>query len=301
MNLYHLRYFETLAGIQHYTKAAEELSIAQPSLSHAIAQLEEELGVPLFAKNGRNVVLTPAGEEFLQSVRQALSTLDAGIEAIQRRNGSTAKIRLGFATPMGVDFVPRMTAGFLQLHPEAQFSFQEENGAKLLDGLRNGEYDAVFCETPENRMEFEVDPVCMEHWVLVTEQSHPLSRRSAIAPEEFAKEKLILAPKGTIARKAVDRFLESVGIRPQITYEAASKSAIAGLVAQGLGVTLTLSGSAAQMSRIACVPIDAEENVLEFSMMRAKKKFMPLIAQRFCRYVKNYADAENETPDSSVK
>lgn len=64
MNLYHLRYFATLAHLEHYTKAAEILSITQPSLSHAIASLEKELGVKLFEKEGRNVVLTNAGRPF---------------------------------------------------------------------------------------------------------------------------------------------------------------------------------------------------------------------------------------------
>ena len=66
MNLYHLRYFVTLAKLEHYTKAAEELCITQPSLSHAISLLEKELGVTLFQKEGRNIVLTKCGKIFLR-------------------------------------------------------------------------------------------------------------------------------------------------------------------------------------------------------------------------------------------
>ncbi len=68
MNLYHLRYFVTLAHLEHYTKAAENLSITQPSLSHAISLLENELGVALFEKEGRNIVLTKYGKIFLKDV-----------------------------------------------------------------------------------------------------------------------------------------------------------------------------------------------------------------------------------------
>ena len=64
MNLIHLRYFVELADTRHYTKAAQQLCITQPSLSHAIAQLEKELGVPLFEKNGRNTELTVLGRQF---------------------------------------------------------------------------------------------------------------------------------------------------------------------------------------------------------------------------------------------
>lgn len=83
MNLYHLRYFVTLAHLEHYTKAAEILSITQPSLSHAISSLESELGVKLFEKDGRNVVLTKCGQAFLVDVEQALDMLDSSINKLQ--------------------------------------------------------------------------------------------------------------------------------------------------------------------------------------------------------------------------
>ena len=75
MNLYHLRYFSTLAHIEHYTKAADILAITQPSLSYAISTLEEELGVKLFEKNGRNVTLTKYGKVFLPKRRRMSSLL----------------------------------------------------------------------------------------------------------------------------------------------------------------------------------------------------------------------------------
>mgnify|MGYP000146355935 CR=1 FL=1 len=84
MNLTHLRYFAELAHTHHYTRAAQNLCITQPSLSHAIFKMEEELGVPLFEKNGKNTVLTVFGEQFLRSVENSLKTLDDGIDFLQR-------------------------------------------------------------------------------------------------------------------------------------------------------------------------------------------------------------------------
>ena len=82
MNLYHLRYFVQLAHTRHYTRAAEQLCITQPSLSHAISQLENELGLPLFEKTGRNTELTRFGEQFLECAERTLSTLDEGVEEL---------------------------------------------------------------------------------------------------------------------------------------------------------------------------------------------------------------------------
>lgn len=82
MNIYNLRYFVTLARIRQYTKAAEELCITQPSLSHAISQMEKELGVKLFEKNGHKITLTQFGEEFLSYAEKTLDVLDDGIASI---------------------------------------------------------------------------------------------------------------------------------------------------------------------------------------------------------------------------
>ena len=84
MNLQHLRYFVTLAHMRHYTRAAQALAITQPSLSNAISLMEEELGVPLFAKSGLGVALTRSGEEFLEHTERALRTLDEGVAAVRR-------------------------------------------------------------------------------------------------------------------------------------------------------------------------------------------------------------------------
>ena len=112
MNLQHLRYFVTLAHMRHYTRAAQALAITQPSLSHAISLMEEELGVPLFAKSGRGVALTRSGEEFLEHTERALQTLDEGVAAVRRSADDANRIRLGFIAPLGVEFVPRLAAGF---------------------------------------------------------------------------------------------------------------------------------------------------------------------------------------------
>ena len=112
MNLFHIRYFVDLAHTGHYTRAAERLCIAQPSLSHAIGQLETELGVPLFEKNGRNTVLTSFGEEFLNCAENALRTLDSGVESLKRSAQGAGTIRLGFLRVLGIQWLPSLAANF---------------------------------------------------------------------------------------------------------------------------------------------------------------------------------------------
>lgn len=118
MNIYNLRYFVTLARIRQYTKAAEELCITQPSLSHAISQMEKELGVKLFEKNGHKITLTQFGEEFLSYAEKTIDVLDDGIASIKRSAMGNGTIRLGLVRPLGISYVPEMAAAFIKKNPK---------------------------------------------------------------------------------------------------------------------------------------------------------------------------------------
>lgn len=137
MNLYHLRYFVQLAHTRHYTRAAEQLCITQPSLSHAISQLENELGLPLFEKTGRNTELTRFGEQFLECAERTLSTLDEGVEELKRVSRGEGLIRLGLLRTLGVDYVPDVVSRFLAANAGKKIRFTFETGMtnQLLEGL----------------------------------------------------------------------------------------------------------------------------------------------------------------------
>ena len=123
MNLSQLQYFKVLAQEEHYTRAAQMLSITQPSLSHAISQLEQELGTRLFEKKGRNVVLTRYGKMFLPYVEESLKVLNEGVQRIQEVNGSRhGIIHLAYIYTMGSEFAPKLVRKFLDAYPDYDLS-----------------------------------------------------------------------------------------------------------------------------------------------------------------------------------
>ena len=195
MNLFYLRYFVTLAHVKHYTKAAEQLCITQPSLSHAIAQMEKELGVPLFEKNGRNTMLTPFGREFLSCAEHTLSTLDDGIASLQRSARGSGLIRLGFVRPLGIEFVPHLAADFLRAYPENDIRFTFHTGITqhLLDDLAQRKVDLLFCSKPQDDLKFTAVPVQKQELVVIVPQNHPLAARSA-------KDGICLSDTGRVAQ-----------------------------------------------------------------------------------------------------
>ncbi|NOV93443.1 LysR family transcriptional regulator [Clostridium saccharobutylicum] len=112
LNLYHLRYFVTLAQLEHYGKAAEKLKITQPGLSHAMASLEEELGVKLFEKEGRNVILNKYGKMFFDDANKIISMLDGSVSSFQDISEGGGNISLSIIKPLAIKDIPKATRSF---------------------------------------------------------------------------------------------------------------------------------------------------------------------------------------------
>lgn len=240
MNLDYLRYFVKLAEVRHYTKAAAQLCITQPSLSHAIRLLEAELGVPLFEKTGRNTELTRFGVEFLDCARRTLATLDQGVASLQRSAQGEGLIRLGFLRPLGTEYIPRMAAGFLAANPgeKLDFTFHTDRTQGLLEGLLEQRYDLVVSSAPGPELGLTAVPVTRQDLVLVVPKGHPLSGRESVHLAETLPYPQLYFAKGSGLREVVDRLFDAVGGRPQIAYETEEDQVIAGLAARGFGIAV---------------------------------------------------------------
>ena len=240
MNLLQLRYFVELARTRHFTRAAERLCITQPSLSHAITQLEMELGVPLFERSGRNTALTRFGEQFLTCAQQTLSTLDEGVGALQRVARGEGLIRLGLLRTLGVDFVPGLAARFLRECPgrDIRFTFNTGVTQQLLEGLTAKRFDLVFCSQPPAKLQLTAVPVSRQDLVLIVPRTHPLAALHAVDLTETLPYPQVYFSPGSGMRDVVDGLFAQIGGSPQIAYETEEDQVIAGLVAQGFGIAV---------------------------------------------------------------
>lgn len=240
MNLLHLRYFVELAGQEHFTRAAEQLCITQPTLSHAISQLEQELGVPLFERRGRNVRLTHYGEQFLVYTREALSGLDSGIDILQRVGRGEGTIRLGFLRTLGVDYIPRLAASFLKEHPEKSIHFEFHSGVtgQLLKGLFERKFDLVFASQPSEELGLTSVPVNRQDLVLIVPRNHALAAKHTIDLAETLPFPQVGFTEGSGLRNVVTSLYAQIGAQPNIAYETEEDQVVAGLVSQGFGIAV---------------------------------------------------------------
>lgn len=287
MNLFYLRYFVTLAHVQHYTKAAEQLCISQPSLSHAITQMEKDLGIPLFEKKGRKTTLTRFGEEFLTCAERTLSTLDEGIASIQRSARGEGVIRLGLLRTLGIEFIPNLAAGFLEQNPglEIQFTFHTGVTQDLLEGLKERKYDLAFCSRPPEKMHLSAVAVKKQGLVLITPKHHPLAVKKEIDLAETVSYPYIFFEKSSGMRAVVEQMFEAIKEKPKIAYETEEDQVIAGLVAKGFGIAVVPDMELLKKLNLEILKIASPACERSLFMVYDESVFMPPAVQHFRQFV----------------
>lgn len=289
MNLFHLRYFVKLAHTRHYTRAAEELCITQPSLSHAINQLENELGLPLFERRGRNTTLTRFGEQFLATAEETLARLDEGVGELKREARGEGLIRLGFLRTLGIEFVPKLARGYLERSAgkDIRFTFSTGTGLTydLVNGLKERKYDLVFASKPENDPDLDCVAVERQDIVLIVPRSHPLAGRHSIALSETLEYPVVSFAPNSGMRSVTDRMYASIGAEPKIAYETAEDQVVAGLVAQGFGIGIVPYMDVLLRLDVKMIQITSPEWERNFYMISSNRTFMPPAVSGFRKYV----------------
>ena len=287
MNLSYLRYFVQLAQTRHYTKTAQLLCITQPSLSHAIAQLEDELGVPLFEKSGRNTTLTRFGQEFLTCAQNTLSSLDDGIASLQRSARGEGLIRLGFLRPAGIDYIPTLASGFLKRNPkkDIRFTFHTGSTGQLIEGLMAEKFDLIFCSQPPSDLHLREVPVISQKLVIITPEDHPLAAKNYASPKDLLPYPMIYFSQGAGLRQVVEHLFDSAGSLPPTAYETEEDQVIAGLVARGFGISIVPYMDLLEKLDVKILDLDSPASTRQIYMVYNDNVFMPPVVHDFFQYI----------------
>lgn len=239
MTLQQLKYFRTLAHVQHYTRASEILLISQPSLSYSMAQLESELNVSLFEKNGKKVTLSRYGEVFLDYVERSLDLLDDGIStlknAVDPLNGS---VMLGYIYSISSSFIPDMIDKFRKQESNAsiKFTFLQNVSNILIDNLNNGKIDLAFCAEYDKSVNYV--PIFKQRLYLVVPQNHHLANKKGVNLEDIKNEPFILLNKSSSLRQLCDEAFDKINIKPNISFEAEECNAVISFVSLNYGISI---------------------------------------------------------------
>ena len=286
MNLIHLRYFAELSRTGNYTRAAKRLCITQPSLSHAMAQLEEELGAKLFRRQGRTTALTPLGEQFLTDVRQSLDILDRGVAQVRQAAKGAGLLRIGMVRPLAVELVPKLAGAFLKERSagEVCFTFHTDVTHALLEQLEAGELEAVFSSPPPEQLGLSSCPVGRQDLVVIVPEGHPLAQKKEIDLGELLDTPLVAFSKNSGLRDVVDSLFTRVGRVPVPAYETEDDEAIAGLVAGGFGAAVVPDMALLKRLPVRALSIRTPVWERKFCLVWDDRRSTPL-SEQFCRFV----------------
>ena len=242
MNLEQLRSFVEVARFGNFTRAAEELYLAQPSLSRQIAALEQDLGAELFHRARGGSTLTVAGESLLPLARRML----ADAESVRRELAELAglergRVRLGATPTLCISLVAEVLSMFHAEHPAIELHLSEQGSRRLLDELAGGELDLALITTSDatTAERFTVTPLLVEELVVISSAAAPpVTTRKTIGLEEVARLPQIVFSSSYDLRSATDAAFRAADLTPEVVLEGAEMDAVLRFVERGLGVAI---------------------------------------------------------------
>lgn len=290
VELLQLQYFRTVARLEHMTRAAEELRIAQPALSKTIARLEEDLGVPLFDRHSRQIRLNAFGQAFLRKVETALSALDEGRREVADLAGAEKGIIRIATSSLGR--ISSAVGAFRALHPDVHFRVIQIAPAstEMAELLENGEADLCFSATPIARPGIGETAVLEAEVFLAVPKGHRWEGRSSIDLSEAENESFIEYREGHPFREINEAFCRQAGIERNVVCEVEEPSALESLVLAGLGVAFMPSCSGDSRSPLWLVRIERPVCRRTFTVAWWEKRYMSKAAQAFRSFLNDYFD-----------
>lgn len=292
MNLNHLSYFRVLARLEHYTQAAEELSITQPSLSHAMATLEKDLGTYLFEKQGRNIKLTKYGKIYYEYVDRALNELEKGEKKLRElTNASTGTIELGYIYTLGPRFIPQLIKSFTEIdnNKDIKFLFGQGTTKSLIEGLKQEKFDMVFCSKLESEPDIDFIPIANEELVVIVANEHPLAKKESIDLREIDGYPFIGFSEKSGIRPIIEELFKKADIKPNIICEVEEDNSVAGLVEIDYGIAVMPRISSLKHYNVKVLPITNPKHERYIYLATLKNRYLTPSVNLFKKYILEYS------------
>jgi DNA-binding transcriptional LysR family regulator len=285
MHLDELRWFVVLAETEHVTDAAAELHISQPTLSRALARLEDEVGTPLFDRVGRRLRLNAYGEILLEHARRGLAEMRSATERIAAlRDPDTGTVRLAFLHSQASSFVPDLLRRFRVEAPRVQFGLIQGASHDIVDALTGGRVDlAITSPRPDG---YRWRGLYLERLCLAVPRGHRFADRTRIRLADAGAEPFVaLAPEFGL-RQLTDELCAEAGIEPQVVFEAMEIPTMEGLVAAGFGVAVVPVPRPERAEPGAVyIPLSQTSAKRQLGLAWSPDRPLPPAAERFAQFV----------------
>jgi|TARA_B100000959_G_scaffold287225_1_gene370254 LysR family hydrogen peroxide-inducible transcriptional activator len=234
-----LRYICAVAEHKHFSKAAQACHVTQSTLSAAIQDLESQLGVIIFERTKKSVLITPLGERLLHQARLVLGGVQDFTSLARSHDEALAgEIRLGVIPTIGPFLLPRLLAELRNSYPQLKLYLKEDLSAQLAQQLQQGQLDLIILAFPYALPGMETLSLLRDEFLLCLPPGHPLEKSKQVRQQQLRGESLLLLEEGHCLR---DHALEACKLESadrDLVYQGTSLHTLVQMVANGLGVTL---------------------------------------------------------------
>ncbi|MFN7087432.1 MAG: LysR substrate-binding domain-containing protein [Burkholderiales bacterium] len=287
-----LSVFEAVARLGSYTRAGEELYMAQPTVSVQIRKLTETVGLPLFEQVGKRVCLTDAGRELYAACHGIFDKLIALEERYADLRGlQSGRLSLAVSTT-GKYFAPRLLAVFAQQHPGIEIALHIHNREKLLERMAENLDDLYIFTNPPPEAEAMRQTIMPNPMAVFARRDHPLAGQKHISFARFAQEPFLMREPGSGTRLIIQEIFETHGKKPQIRMELSTNEAIKQAILAGLGVSIlsryTL-GFDAEHDHLVTLDVEGFPILRHWYFVYPIGKQLSVVAQAFMDFVRGQA------------
>ncbi len=238
VSLRQMKVFESVARNLSFTRAAEELYLAQPTVSMQIKKLSDAIGLALYEQIGKRIHLTDAGRELQAACRDILGRLEQLDMAFSEMKGiKKGRLRLTVVTTAKY-FAPELLGLFCQQYPGVEVSLKVTNREEALERIAANEDDLYILGQPPEELDAESAPFLENPLVVLAPRDHPLAGKKSIPLKRLAEEPFLVREAGSGTRQALERLMRKNGLKLNIKMEIGSNEAIKHSVAGGLGLAV---------------------------------------------------------------
>jgi len=289
-----LRVFEASARLGCFARAAEELHLAQPTVSVQIKKLSETVGFPLFEQVGKRIYLTDAGQRVYSGCNDLFRALSSLEEKLTEMRGmDSGQLQLA-VTSSAKNFAPRLLGAFIQRYPGVEASLHINNRSALIERLRNNEDDLYMFAGPPDQQEVMVQAILSNPLVVFARSDHPLAGEKDIAFARLANEPFLIREKGSGTRMATLKLFEQRGLTPKIRMELNTNEAIREAILAGLGVSVLSRytfGLEPEQTKLVCLDVEGFPLESHWHFVYPVGKHLSVAARAFMDFAR--AEARN--------
>ena len=284
MELRYLKYFVTVAERQNFTRAAEQLHVAQPAISQQIKSLEEELGVSLLHRTKRSVKLTAAGNAFLSEAKEILAHAELSKQIARRAaRGETGSLAIGCVSASVSGFLPELIQSYRKRFPAVRVHLFELTPEQQLQAFARKKIDVGFTRplAASDEKNFTQERIYRDRLMLAVPETHSLAKAGQVRLEKFAAEDFVMF-KRSEAPKLVDAMTQlcaKAGFTPQVVSEPPMIHTVLMAVAAGIGVAI-VPGCVRRPRQpgVAFLPVRPVSPVIDLVLTRPKGEPSPTVS-----------------------